>query len=100
VIHIIPIIETGIAKYIYVILIPSAGERCVKLSTINGAAPTITRKQKIIINVFVKNNNIFCFFLLSKLEKISTPMCIPLDRAITDPKNITQINKKIVNSPA
>ena len=27
-------------------------------------------------------------------------MCIPFDRAITAPKKITHINKKIVNSPA
>jgi aminobenzoyl-glutamate utilization protein B len=50
--------------------------------------------------MLVKINNFFCFFLLSKFEKISTPMCIPFDRAITAPKKITHINKKIVNSPA
>ncbi len=84
----------------YVILIPRAGDLCVKLSTINGAAPTITRKQKIIINILLKISNFFCFCLLSKLEKISTPICIPFDKAITAPKKITHINKKIVSSPA
>ena len=100
VIHIMEAIEIGITAYTYESLISKAGDRCVKLSTIKGAEPTMIKKQNNITNRFVRVKTIFLFFLLRKLVKISTPICKPFDSVIAAPKKITQINKKIVISPA
>ena len=93
-------IEIGITAYIYESLISKAGDRCVKLSITKGAEPIIIKKQNNIVNRFVRIKTIFLFFLLRKLVNISTPICKPFDNVIAAPKKITQINKKIVISPA
>ena len=100
VIHIIEAIEIGMTAYTYESLISKAGDRCVKLSIIKGTEPMMIKKQNNNTNKLVKIRTILLFFLLRKLVKISTPMCKRLDRVIAAPKKITQINKKIVISPA